>query len=241
MDQTGAWPRASWLSRVRLPWRLGILLALLSFLVLHSMAALPLPASRGVDNLSSYLIAQLFGGLASWLQYVLPLFMLALTAFTFWRERRLGLNAQATNPTLHALEGIGWEEFELLIAAAFQKLGYTVRSRGGRNSEGGVDVVLTKGREVFLVQGRQWRKAVVGVESLRELYAVMAAARAAGGFVLSAGQFSREAQSFAQASGIQLIAGPDLLGLIRGLDNTTCMPSRLPPFKRASSRATERG
>ena len=73
MDQTGAWPRASWLSRVRLPWRLGILLALLSFLVLHSMAALPLPASRGVDNLSSYLIAQLFGGLASWLQYVLPL------------------------------------------------------------------------------------------------------------------------------------------------------------------------
>ncbi|WP_186293368.1 restriction endonuclease [Chitinimonas sp. BJB300] len=202
------------------------MLAVLSFLVLHSMAGLPVPPSDGVSYLPSLITAQFISGLAVWLQYPMPSLLLLWALYSFWCARRH--EEDEANPTLQALQGIGWEEFELLMAAAFQKRGYTVRSRSGAVSQGGVDVVLTKRCEVFLVQGSQWRARQVGAQPVRELQAVMAAARASGGFVLSAGQFSAEAQHFAREHHIELIEGPALLQLIQGLDCSTLMPEGLP-------------
>ncbi|MGQ5523351.1 restriction endonuclease [Chitinimonas sp. PSY-7] len=209
---------------LRLSWKVSVLLAVLSYLVLHSMAGLSVPVPEGARYLPSLITAQFISGLATWLQCLLPSFFIAVALFSFWRARQH--DEDEVNPTLQALQGIGWEEFEVLIAAAFQKLGYTVRSRSGCSPQGGVDVVLTKRCEVFLVQGSQWQAKHVGAQPVRELHAVMAAARASGGFVLSAGQFSPEAQQFAREHAIELIEGPALLRLIQGLDLTTLMPAK---------------
>ena len=63
--------------------------------------------------------------------------------------------------------------------------------------DGGIDLVLSKGSEKFLVQCKQWKAFKVGVTVVRELYGVMAAKGAAGGFVVSSGRFTDDATAFA--------------------------------------------
>lgn len=96
--------------------------------------------------------------------------------------------------------------------------GYKVMETGGGGADGGVDLVLSKpgqnGGERFLVQCKQWRAYKVGVDVVRELYGVMSARGATGGFVVTSGRFSREAISFANGRNVTLVDGPKLRRLI---------------------------
>lgn len=51
---------------------------------------------------------------------------------------------------------------------------------------------------------------------MRELYDIMAAEGATGGFVITSGTFSKEAQAFASGSSVQLINGDHLARIIKG-------------------------
>jgi restriction system protein len=64
------------------------------------------------------------------------------------------------------------------------------------------------------VQCKQWKAFKVGVEVVRELYGVMAANGAAGGFVITSGSFTADAQAFADGRNVNLVDGPKLFGLI---------------------------
>jgi restriction system protein len=92
-----------------------------------------------------------------------------------------------------------------------------VTETGGGGADGGVDLELGKGGERFLVQCKQWKAFKVGVTTVRELYGVMAARGAAGGFVVTSGQFTAEARDFAAGRNITLIDGPALRTLIGGI------------------------
>lgn len=81
--------------------------------------------------------------------------------------------------------------------------------------DGGVDLVLRKGGERHLVQCKQWRALKVGVPVVRELYGAMAAMGAAGGFVVTSGQFTSEAQEFADGRNLHLIDGAKLRQLLK--------------------------
>ena len=48
-----------------------------------------------------------------------------------------------------------WREFEMLVGEAFRLQGYQVVETGGGGADGGVDLVLRKDRETFLVQCKQ--------------------------------------------------------------------------------------
>src|SRR6185503_18917134 len=54
----------------------------------------------------------------------------------------------------------------------------------------------------------------VGVDVVRELYGVMAAGGATGGFVVTSGRFTEAAIAFASGRNVTLIDGPKLHGLI---------------------------
>ena len=96
---------------------------------------------------------------------------------------------------------------------------------GGGAADGGVDLVLAKGTEKLLVQCKQWRALKVGVEVIRELYGVMAARGAAGGFVVTSGRFTADAAAFAQGRNVQLIDGPRLHALIQSARRGLQQPS----------------
>jgi restriction system protein len=85
-----------------------------------------------------------------------------------------------------------------------------VAERGGNGADGGVDLVLTRDRERYLVQCKHWRASNVGVPVVRELYGAMAAEGAVGGFVVTAGRFTAEAKAFASGPNLELIDGAGL-------------------------------
>ena len=118
-----------------------------------------------------------------------------------------------------ALDGMSWREFEMLVGEGFRLQGYQVVETGGGGADGGVDLVLTKpgknGGEKFLVQCKQWRAFKVGVDVVRELYGVMAARGATGGFVVTSGRFTEDALCFATGRNMTLVDGPKLHALIR--------------------------
>ena len=114
---------------------------------------------------------------------------------------------------------MSWREFELLVGEAFRLQGYRVAELGGSGPDGGIDLVLTKGSEKFLVQCKQWKAFKVSVTVVRELYGVMAAKGAAGGFVVTSGRFTEDATAFASGRNIKLIDGPQLHRLIRQVQN----------------------
>jgi len=94
-------------------------------------------------------------------------------------------------------------------------MGYLVTRTGGNGPDGGVDLILAKDSETFLVQCKQWRAFRVGVDVVRELYGVMAAQGSTGGFVVTSGRFTQEAQEFARGRNIRLIDGPELQSLLQ--------------------------
>src|SRR5437867_12974393 len=103
----------------------------------------------------------------------------------------------------------------MLVGEAFRLQRYAVMETGRSGPDGGVDLVLTKGGEKFLVQCKQWKAFKVGVDVVRELYGVMAARGATGGFVVTSGRFTDDATAFASGRNVKLVDGPKLRGLIQ--------------------------
>ncbi len=91
---------------------------------------------------------------------------------------------------------------------------FSVTETGGNGADGGVDLILKKENELFLVQCKQWRAYKVSVNVVRELLGVMVSKGAAGGFVVTSGIFTTEAQSFAKGQNIDLIDGVRLTAMI---------------------------
>jgi restriction system protein len=128
---------------------------------------------------------------------------------------------------------MGWREFEMLVGEGFRLQGYQVMETGGGGADGGVDLVLTKpgknGNEKFLVQCKQRRAFKVGVDVVRELYGVMTARGATGGFVVTSGRFTDEAINFADGRNDTLVDGPKLHALLRQAQASAEHPPEVPP------------
>ena len=215
-----------------LPWWVGVLLALISYLLLHAIAAQPVVAAPQPGQMGAMLTQTLWKTLATFGQYLLPLICLAGAGMSAWRRKeRQRLVADVTQSTASdALHGMSWREFEMLVGEGFRLQGYQVMETGGGGADGGVDLVLTRpgknGGEKFLVQCKQWRAFKVGVDVVRELYGVMAARGATGGFVVTSGRFTEDAIKFASGRNVALVDGPKLQGLLRQAQaGTVCSPA----------------
>ncbi|MBX3586727.1 MAG: restriction endonuclease [Ramlibacter sp.] len=197
-----------------LPWWAGVALAVASYLVLHRFAIVPTVAGLAKPANAGF---ALIAVLAFYGQFFVPFLCLLAALVSFLRrKKRQGLLSDVTQSnSAQALDGMSWREFEMLVGEAFSRQGYRVTELGGNGADGGVDLVLTKGGETFLVQCKQWKAFKVGVDVVRELYGVMAARGATGGYVITSGRFTADAQAFASGRNVKLFDGPKLLALIR--------------------------
>jgi restriction system protein len=118
------------------------------------------------------------------------------------------------------IEGVGWHEFERLVAEGFRHRGYAVSETGGGGGRA-VDMVLTRGQDRFLVDCKPWRASAVGVAPVREMQGLLRAREVAGGFIVSSGVFTPEAQTLAQGHPIQLIDGTMLRDLLHSREEKT--------------------
>jgi len=109
-------------------------------------------------------------------------------------------------------------DFDRMIAETFRRRGFQVAGFGTRAAVGAADLALLKGGERFLVHCQHWRKQEIGVLAVRQLSAALQSVGAQGGFVLTAGGFTREACEFARSTRIELIGGKRLIGWLRGAE-----------------------
>ena len=205
-----------------LPWWAGVALALVLYVVLHRVVSQQVATAIQPGQVGAMVTQTLWKTLASFGQYLLPLICLAGAGMSAWqRHQRQTLVADVSqSKAADALDGMSWQEFELLVGEAFRLQGYAVTETGGHGADGGVDLILSKGSEKFLVQCKQWKAYKVGVDVVRELYGVMAAKGAAGGFVVTSGRFTEDAAGFANGRNVMLIDGPKLYGLIRQVQSS---------------------
>ena len=208
---------------MKLPWQAGVVLALLAYLGFHYLATMP-PVPAVISDpkqmgqaMSATILRQFAITVGTFLQYLVPVALLigaAISAFKRRRHSALHL-AVASSPNRNALEHMSWREFEGLVTEVFRRKGFAVIERGGSAPDGGVDIELRAGKDKYLVQCKQWKVTKVGVATVRELYGVMAAEGAVGGFVVASGEFTDEAKRFAEGRSIELLPTDSLLRLVQ--------------------------
>jgi restriction system protein len=192
--------------------------AAITFLALHGLAVAfaAAPTATTVADMGGAVIHQGVHVGALLLQFVVPpAFLIGAAVSYFKRSRSLQLLDDTRTDQGPAVASLTWQQFESLVAEGFRQRGFTVTEKGGAAPDGGVDLVLTRGTERFLVQCKQWRAQQVPVTIVRELYGVMAAQHAAGGYVVTSGRFTKDATAFAAGRNIELIDGDGLPTLLR--------------------------
>jgi restriction system protein len=109
---------------------------------------------------------------------------------------------------------LSWQDFEFLLSEWFKKQGFNTDLTGGGGADGGVDIRLHKQNELYLVQCKHYKAWKVSVQVVRELFGVMTAENAVGGYVVTSGKFTKEAVLFADGKNIVLIDGRKLESIL---------------------------
>jgi restriction system protein len=212
----------------RLPWWAGVLLAAASYLFLHSVADKGLSPAPGGD-VSQAMKSGLIYAFASFGQYILPfLFGLGALLSVLGAAKRKKLHADVRTGDRHMTD-ISWQEFELLIGEHFRRLGFTVHETPN-GPDGGIDLILKKNHEKYLVQCKHYKAYKVGVKPVRELLGVMTSSGAAGGYVITSGQFTKDAVAFARDNHINLVDGNSLHQIFRETPKPSTQTSEAPSY-----------
>jgi restriction system protein len=207
----------------KLPWKVGLVLAVASYLVLHSVAGIKVDHPDNVGTMGNYMGNQLAVTIAAFGQVLLPFCFLIGAGWSFFKQRKneqLYESIANHSPTemissaLQAVERLTWQEFEMLVGESFRRKGYTVKETGGGGADGGIDLEMSLNGQKYLVQCKQWKTFKVGVKVVREFFGVMVANGAKGGFVVTSGIFTEDAANFAEDKNITLIDGDKLVKII---------------------------
>jgi len=205
----------------KLPWWLSLVLAAASYAGLHYIAVADTPTPTTMKAIGEIVIRAGTKTVASIFQYVLPIaFIVGAVLSVSGKSKRNLLHSRAAAEGLRAIATMTWSEFEMLISEVFRRRGLRVTERRGQAADRGVDLVLGKQGERHIVQCKHWRAAKVSVAAVRKLYGVMAAEGAAGGFVVTAGDFTKDAQDFAMGRNIELINGAALAAMVHEASKT---------------------
>jgi restriction system protein len=192
---------------VQAPWWVSVVLSISVYVVLKFIV----PAI----NFQNFVLKS-FAGAAPKLAFILAFILIIPAPFSFFntiRKRKL-LDKQKD---LDTIKSLSWKEFEELVAEAYRRKGYSVVENYGTGPNGGVDLVLKKDGNIFIVQCKQWRSSKVDVKVVREMYGVMTAEQANGVIIITSGMFTQEAKNFASGKPIDLVEGNQLLDLVRSV------------------------
>jgi len=187
-----------------LPWWASVIVAATAFALLKFAAPLYFasnPYTAGIGTVATNNAALVAG------------FFLLIGSLSFIRAVFVKRKFNGLASIQHVRE-LSWRQFEAIVGEAFRRRGYTVMENAVDGPDGGIDLVLRKDDAKYYVQCKQWKQIKVGVKPIRELYGVIAAGDAAGGFFVASGEYTSDARDFARKCAIELIDGPRLADMI---------------------------
>ena len=196
----------------RLPWRVCLALAPIAWFGFHLLSNIESSPALTMGGMGSTVFTAAVKTIGLFGQIIAPaaLLLAALISWLGQRRRAALLEQTKARHGSAPLQQLTWRQFEQLVAAHFERKGYTVQVTPD-GADGGVDVVARKGSETFLIQCKQWRATQIGVSVVRELFGVMTARGSTGAYVVSIGAFSKDAKAFAEGRNIELVDAHTLL------------------------------
>jgi restriction system protein len=200
----------------KFPWWVGILLAIVSYLVLHAIATRPAVTITGPGQMGDAVVKMMIAKFALLGQYVLTFaFGLAglVSGINSIRQKKLYDRVESRSDVA-SMNEMNWGDFERLVGEYYHRSGYKVTREGGDGPDGGIDLVLRRDGETHLVQCKQWKAYKVGVQPVREFYGVMSSRGAAGGYFVTTGVYTDEALAFARGLNLDLVDGRKLREMI---------------------------
>jgi restriction system protein len=198
------------------PAWVGPVLAAGAFIVFRFLIPFALAPSDGSPNLFRGILQVM--PLLGWIAAICVMAVWLMAEFDKRSSSRL-LDRQ-TGPS--SIREISWRDFEILVAEAYRRQGFSSSVVGDASGDGGVDIELRRRDDVVLVECKHWKAYKVSVTTIRELLGVVVSRKATAGIVITSGQFTQEARNFAEAnSTIQLVDGSALDVLIRDVQRTT--------------------
>lgn len=81
--------------------------------------------------------------------------------------------------------------------------GWQVQETGGGGADGGIDLVLKRQEETWLVQCKRFAQTAINVNVVRELLGVVASERATGGSFITTSTFMCDASAFAKGQRLE--------------------------------------
>lgn len=186
-------------------WLVSVILAMTAYIALRW--GMPAFMQRNPVSVGLVPVLRELAGLAA-------LVLLIPAPFAWWRGRK----EQRLIEKLQDIEGLramSWRNLEILVKAMYERMGYLAERLGGEGPDGGIDVVIRRGREKVLVQCKQWRSRQVPVNIVRELLGVVTAEGATRGVVITCGTFTGDAWDFAGENGIELVDGMRLVEMVK--------------------------
>jgi restriction system protein len=200
-----------------MPWPVGIVLGIVAYIGLRHGVGWYL------SNSASPITQQIGQGFSNGALMPLAWMVLAicwLGALLSYLASRKRARLLETQTGLDSLRAMSWREFELLVGEAFRRQGYSVEETGLGGADGGVDLILRKNGRTELVQCNQWRREQINVSVVREMWGLVHHHRADAVKIVTVGEFTRDAMTFAQDKAIELINGERLLAVVRGSQAT---------------------
>lgn len=196
------------------PWWLCFSLALIAYVFLHSVAERAPATPTSLSEFSDNTAAQFVHVFASIGQYVIPIILVLAGLGSLFRRVKSRRLRDSFVESGGNTKDLAWQEFEQLVGELFRAKGYSV-AETAKGADGGIDLILRRDNERYLVQCKHWKARQVGVKVIRELKGVISAQGATGGGVATSGNFTAEAVQFATTAGIDLIDG-SALGALAG-------------------------
>lgn len=203
------------------PWPVGVILGIIAYVVVRYGIPWYLASSNNMF-LAPIGKAANSGAIAILAWSLLGIcWAAALASFVGRRQRSHLLEAQTG---LESLRDMSWRQFEMLVGEAFRRQGYRIEETGLGGADGGTDLRLSKDGKTTLVQCKQWRTQRVDVKIVREMYGLLAHHGAHAVKIVAIGDFTPDAQRFAQGKPIELIHGEALLAMIHHVQESTGRP-----------------
>ena len=163
---------------------------------------------------------------AQWIPLIAPILALgfclfaAASAFRRWRRGELF----RSQTSLQSIRNLSWQDFERYVGEVYRRKGYAIEETGLGGADGGIDLIVRKNGEKFLVQCKHQRSKV-GVSVARELLGVVVEHGAAGGKLVVSGEFTADAWQYAAQPKLELIDGEKLVSLVGCIKGISVSPA----------------
>lgn len=197
-----------------MPWPFGFVLGIVAYIGIRYGIGWYFSTNSGplLKGVGQQLSDGLYAPIA-WMALALC-WIAAFVSFMKASQRRTLLDSRTG---LESLRAMSWREFEMLVGEAFRRQGYIVEETGLGGADGGIDLVLYRGGRKTLVQCKQWRARHVNVSTTREMWGLAAHHDADAVKIVCTNDFTRDAAEFAAGKPIELLAGQELLALVRAV------------------------